>query len=557
MRLLRLFVPLLLVVLLPARAEELPSRAAIASAHPLASAAGLEVLEAGGNAFDAAVAVSAALTVVAPYGAGLGGGGFWLLHRAEDRYETVVDGRERAPLAATRDMYLGPDGQPLPQASREGVLAAAIPGLPAALVHIAETYGSLPLARSLAPAIRLAREGFPMWPRLRQGLLVRRDLLLRSPAAAEAFLVDGEVPPLGHTLTRPRLAATFERLAEEGHDGFYAGPVAAALVKGVRAEGGIWSQEDLAAYAVVEREPLVLNWRGVRMVMPPPPSSGGVAIANIFQILAGYDLESYGRVEQVHLLVEAMRRAFRDRAIYLGDPDFVEVPVARLTHPFYAAGQRASIRLDRATPSASLPGVPMDHEGNQTTHFSVLDAEGNRVAGTQTLNSWFGCGYMEPETGVQLNNEMDDFSIKPGIENIYRLIGADANAIEPGKRMLSSMSPTILESERGVAILGTPGGSRIISMVALATLDWIRGADAATMVSRPRFHHQYLPDTLVHEPAAFTAEELAALRTLGHAPVEAGRLYGNMQVVTWDYETGAVTAASDPRGQGDSEVRVY
>lgn len=557
MKILRVLAPLLLVVLVPARAAETPNRAAIASAHPLASAAGMEVLAAGGNAFDAAVAVSAALTVVAPYGAGMGGGGFWLLHRAEDRFETFVDGREKAPLAATRDMYLDASGRPITKASREGPLAAGIPGLPAALVHIAETYGALPLADTLAPAVRLAREGYPLWPRLRSGLVMRRQLLSRWPAAKEIFLVDGEPPPMGHLIVQPQLAETIERIAEEGHDGFYRGTVAEALVRGARAGGGIWTLEDLAAYDVVEREPIVATWRGTRALMAPPPSSGGVAMANIFQILSAYDLERHSRTKQVHLLVEAMRRAYRDRAVYLGDPDFVNVPVAQLTHPFYAAGQRASIRMDRATSSANLPGFTVVVRGDQTTHYSILDTEGNRVAGTISLNSWFGGGYMEPETGVILNNEMDDFSVKPGVQNIYDLVGAGANAIEPGKRMLSSMSPTILESERGVAILGTPGGSRIISMITLATVQWMQGADAATMVSRPRFHHQYLPDQLVHEPDAFTGEEAEALRALGHELSVAGRFYGNMQVVTWDFESGEVEAASDPRGQGDREVRVY
>ena len=557
MTLLRCLVPILFVVFLPARAAEPPSRAAVASAHPLASAAGMEVIEAGGNAFDAAVAVSAALTVVVPNGSGLGGGGFWLLHRAEDRFETFVDGRERAPLAASADMYLDENGAPITKASREGPLAAGVPGLPAALVHMAETYGALPLAQNLAPAIRLAREGYPLYPRLRTGLNARGNLLARSPAASEVFLVDGDVPELGHLIVQPRLAETLERIAEEGHDGFYRGTVAEALVAGSRGGGGIWTLDDFAAYEVVEREPIVATWRGMRALMAPPPSSGGVAMANMFQILSAYEFERYSRLEQVHLLVEAMRRAYRDRAIYLGDPDFVDVPVERLTHPFYASGQRASIRLDRATPSASLPGFTVVSGGDQTTHFSVLDTDGNRVAGTQSLNSWFGSGYMEPKTGVMLNNEMDDFSVKPGVQNIYQLIGARANAIAPGKRMLSSMSPTILESEQGVAILGTPGGSRIITMVLLATLEWMRGGDAGAMVSLPRFHHQYLPDKLFHEPDAFTAEELAALEELGHVPSEVSRFYGNMQVVTWDFATGEVEAASDPRGQGDAKVRVY
>lgn len=557
MKILRVLAPVLFVVLLPARAAETPSRAAIASAHPLASAAGMEVLAAGGNAFDAAVAVSAALTVIVPNGSGLGGGGFWLLHRSEDRFETFIDGREKAPLAATADMYLDAAGDPVTSASREGPLAAGIPGLPAALVHMSETYGALPLSQNLAPAIRLARDGYPVYSRLHRGLQARQSVLRRSPAASAIFLIDGEVPELGHVIVQPALAGTLERLAEEGHSGFYSGPVAEALVTGARSGGGIWTLDDLASYSVIEREPIVANFNGVRALLAPPPSSGGVAIANMFQILGGYELAEHGRVAQVHLLVEAMRRAYRDRAIYLGDPDFVDVPVARLTHPFYAAGQRASIRLDRATPSENLPGFTVVAGGTQTTHFSVLDAKGNRVAGTQSLNSWFGSGYMEPETGVMLNNEMDDFSAKPGAQNLYQLVGAKANAIAPGKRMLSSMSPTILESDRGVAILGTPGGSRIISMVMLATLEWLNGADAQGMVSLPRFHHQYLPDKLFHEPDAFNEEDAAALAALGHELSVLTRLYGNMQVVTWDFETGKVRAASDPRGQGDAKVRVY
>jgi gamma-glutamyltranspeptidase/glutathione hydrolase len=361
---------ILLVVALPVQATDRPGRAAIASAHPLASAAGMDVLEAGGNAFDAAVAVSAAQAVVVPYGAGLGGGGFWLLHRAEDRFETLVDGREKAPLAATADMYLDASGQPITKASREGPLAAGIPGMPAALVYIAETYGALPLSKSLEPAIGLARDGFPVWPRLRAGLVARRTTLARSPVASEVFLVEGEAPGLGHVIVQPQLAETLGRIAAEGHDGFYRGPVAHALVEGAQGAGGIWTLEDLEAYSVVEREPIVATWRGTRALMAPPPSAGGVALANIFQILSSYDLNRHNRVEQVHLIVEAMRRAFRDRALYLGDPDFVSVPVERLTHPFYAAGQRASIRLDRATPSASLPGFKVVSGGDQTTTWS-------------------------------------------------------------------------------------------------------------------------------------------------------------------------------------------
>jgi gamma-glutamyltranspeptidase/glutathione hydrolase len=271
----------------------------------------------------------------------------------------------------------------------------------------------------------------------------------------------------------------------------------------------------------------------------------------MLNILAEDDLSHLPQGIEKHLVIEAMRRAYRDRAEYLGDPDFVEVPVARLTHPFYAAGQRASIRLDRATPSATLPSYMEEREeGRHTTHFSVLDADGNRVAGTQTINSWFGSAFMVPGTGVLLNNEMDDFSIKPGVENIYRLVGAAANEIAPGKRPLSSMTPTFVESDRGIMILGTPGGSRIITMVLLGILEWLDGANAAGVASLPRYHHQFLPDQITYEPEAISAAEAAALKAKGHELQPSTRLYGNMNVVTRDNGTGRAAAAADPRAQG-------
>jgi gamma-glutamyltranspeptidase/glutathione hydrolase len=542
------------ITALPAGAADAPNKAAVASAHPLATEAGMEILAAGGNAFDAAVAVSAALSVVEGYSSGIGGGGFWLLHRAADGFEVMVDGREVAPAAATRDMYLDENGAAIERLSKDGVLAAGIPGVPAGLEHISRHYGELPLAESLAPAIRLARDGFPLDARMQRGLKFKRDLLARFRGSAEIFLLDGKVPPLGHIIRQPGLAMTLERIASEGADGFYRGPVAEALVRGVRSEGGMWSMEDLAGYAARERPPVVLDYQGVRIVAASLPSAGGVALANIFNILAGYRFADMDRVTRVHLLTEAMRRAYRDRAQYLGDPDFVAAPVAQLVHPFYAAGQRATIRLDRATPSATLPPAYRQSEAEDTSHFSVLDPAGNRVAGTQSINGWFGSGYVEPETGVMLNNEMDDFSVKPGEPNLFQLVGAEANEVAPGKRMLSSMTPTFLESDRGVAILGTPGGSRIISMVLLASLAWIDGADAAGMVALPRFHHQYLPDQLVHEKGALDAAEIDALKAMGHSLKESSRLYGNMQVVTWDRGTGEVHAASDPRGQGESRI---
>jgi gamma-glutamyltranspeptidase/glutathione hydrolase len=318
----------------------LPDRAAVASAHPLASDAGIEVMAAGGNAFDAAVAVSAALSVVEPYSSGLGGGAFFLLHRAADGFEIMIDGRETAPAAATADMYLDAAGDPIPRSSRDGPLAAGIPGLPAALVHMAEHYGRLPLAASLAPAIRLAREGFRVDPEFSERVAQKRDVIARWPAATELVLRAGAPPVPGSLLRQADLAVTLQRLADQGHAGFYRGATAQALVRGVREAGGIWSEQDLADYRVVERAPLVGQYRGMRVVTAPPPSSGGVALIDMLNMLSGYELPSLAPPLREHLLIEVMRRAYRDRALYLGDPDFVAMPVDQLVHPFYAAGGR-------------------------------------------------------------------------------------------------------------------------------------------------------------------------------------------------------------------------
>lgn len=540
-----------LTVSLPLSAQRAPERGAVASAHPLASAAGVEMLEAGGNAFDAAVAVSAALSVVEPYGSGIGGGAFFLLRRAADGLEVMIDARELAPGAADRDMYLDANGDPVAGASRDGALAAGIPGLPAGLAHMAQHYGKLPLAESLQPAIRYAREGFVV----ESGYVAR--LQRRAPsmnaAARAVFLLGGALPSAGDRVVQTDLAATLEHLARDGAAGFYSGPVAERLVAGVNTGGGIWTLEDLAGYQVAERVPLSGTYHGVRITTAPPPSSGGVALLDMLNMLSGFDLQTLSDVHRVHVLVEVMRRAYRDRAELLGDPDFVDVPVERLIHPYYAAGQRMTISLSRATPSNDLPGLRPDgaQGGDQTSHFSVLDRDGNAVAVTQSINFSFGSGFVPAGTGVVLNNEMDDFSIKPGVPNGYGLIGGEANAIVPGKRMLSSMTPTMLESAAGLALLGTPGGSRIITMVLLASLAWIEGADAAAMVAEPRLHHQYYPDVVGYEDDALEADGIAALQALGHSLRAVGGAYGDMHVVTWEFSSGAVEAASDPRGIGE------
>ncbi|MDX1488189.1 MAG: gamma-glutamyltransferase, partial [Acidiferrobacterales bacterium] len=448
-----------------------PGTAALATAHPLATEAGRAILGQGGNAFDAAVAIAATLAVVEPYNSALGGGGLWLLYRAQDGWTTMVDARERAPLAATPDMYLDRGGQPVPRLSLDGPLAAAIPGAPAALVYVARRYGRLPLSRSLAPAITLARAGFTVTPRYRRLAGRRLQALSASPAAARIFLDKGEVPDKGFELRQQELARVLERLARQGHAGFYDGTFAAQLVSGVRAAGGIWTPEDLASYRVQERSPVQGHYRDLRITTAALPSSGGIVLIEILNILQGFELERFGRATRAHVIIEAMRRAYRDRARYLGDSDFVDVDVKRLLDSRYAAKLRATIDLRRATVSDASTPAESHIGGTQTSHFSVIDRDGNRIAATLTINTAFGSAFMPPGTGVLLNNQMDDFVIKPGVPNAYGLVGNEANAIAPGKRPLSSMTPTFLESPEVVAILGTPGGSRIITMVLLATLE--------------------------------------------------------------------------------------
>jgi gamma-glutamyltranspeptidase/glutathione hydrolase len=528
-------------------AVDTPGKSAIASAHYLATEAGHEILAQGGNAFDAAIAVSAALAVVEPTSSGIGGGGFWLIHRAEDGFQTMVDAREQAPAAAHKDMYLDEDGNVNRDLAVNGPLAAGIPGEVAGLEHLARNYGRLPLAVSLQPAIRIAREGFPVDRKFNAIMDWRIESIKRWPAATEAYLVDGEAPPIGHIIKLPDLAWVLENVAERGAEGFYAGPVADRLVRGVREAGGIWTMEDLAAYVVKERDPIRTTYGDYELVTAPPPSSGGVAIAEILNILEPYPINELEPVLRTHLVVEAMRRAYRDRAIYLGDPDFVDVPVEMLTSQYYADGLRASIRPDRATPSSMLPGNDQIPEGTDTTHFSIIDADGNMVAATLTVNLGFGSTFMPPGTGLVVNNEMDDFSAKEGEPNAFGLIGFLANEIQPFKRPLSSMTPTFMIGEDKRAVIGTPGGSRIITMVLLGILDFMRGNEPESWVSLPRFHHQYVPDRISAEAGTFTPEQLEGLKAMGHEVEVRERTWGNMHGAMWNLETGEVSAGSDPR----------
>ena len=552
----------LLLFITPYAFADKPPQAAIATAHPLATAAGQEILQAGGNAFDAAVAITAAIGVVEPYGSGIGGGGFWLLHRNSDGYQVMIDGREKAPGASRRDMYLDSAGNVIPGISINGPLAAGIPGVPAAMVHLAKKYGRLPLKRTLAPAIHLAKNGFNVDKQYRRHAKMRLKTLQQYPSAAKLFLHNNEVPELGYLLKQLDLAKTLESIAAKGNAGFYRGTIAKKIVEGVQQAGGIWTLDDLKDYKIVEREPIVSELHGVKLVSVPPPSSGGIALASMFNMLDLYDLKNKDQADQTHLTIEIMRRAYRDRAEFLGDSDFIDVPVTRLTSKAHAKQLIKDIQIDQATLSSELKSVAdPSGAGSDTTHFSVLDKEGNRVAATLSVNYLFGACYVVPGTGFLLNDEMDDFSAKPGVPNAYGLVGAEANAIEPGKRPLSSMSPTFVENERGVAILGTPGGSRIITMVLLGALEYGKGGDAKAIVDRPRFHHQYLPDIVMYENDAFSEDVEQELSLRGHimkkqmSPYGGGfGHYGNMQAIVWDKQKNKVSAASDSRGIGAALV---
>jgi len=526
------------------------AQAAIASAHPLATAAGHEILGRGGNAFDAAVAVAAVLAVVEPYASGLGGGGLWLLHRAGDGREVMVDARETAPAGAKPELYVDRSGKPIRGATRRGGTAAAIPGAPAALVHVAEHYGTLALAESLAPAIRHARNGFPVGERYAR-LAGRRERLLQDYAeASRIFLDGGRAPRAGWLLRQGDLAATLLHLARDGIEGFYGGPVARALVESANRAGGVWQLRDLAGYRVVERAPLRFTYRGASITTATLPSAGGIALAQCVQMLERFEMIDARTPRGAHLVIEALRRAFRDRAATLGDADFVAVPLDRLTSRAYAGERSATIDPDAATRSEAPEREPGAAGSANTTHLSVVDAAGNRVAATLTINLAFGSGVVARGTGVLLNNEMDDFTVRDDVPNAFRLRGGRANAIAPGKRPLSSMTPTFVEDAKGVLVLGTPGGSRIVSQLLLAVLDYVRApaVDLAAIVGAPRYHHQWWPDEVEVEPEAFPAEWRAALEAKGHRLEPARREWGNLQAVFRSKRTGAAQAASDPRG---------
>ena len=526
---------------------------AVAAAAPEASQAGLEILEKGGNAFDAMIAASFTVSVVRPQSTGIGGGGFVVWHGAEGDHG-VLDGRERAPLDASRDMYQDKSGQAVADASRNGPLAGGVPGLVSMLWTLYREHGSgnVTWSELVAPAIRYAEDGFVVPSTLAHAIAARQDVLRRYESSADVFLPNNRPPAAGDILTQPELGQVLRKIAQSGADGFYRGGVAERIARGVRQNGGLISMRDLAAYETTVREPVVGQYRGHTIISMPPPSSGGVHMVQMFNMLAQDNLKKLGwhSTAHLHLLAETMRRAFADRSEYLGDADFVDVPVAELTDPAYAQHLRAQIDMDAASSSADVrPGNPVGYESDQTTHISVVDKLGNAVSSTQTINTSLGSGFVIPGTGILLNNEMDDFAAKPGEANYFGLVQGERNAIAPRKRPLSSMSPTIVLDREGHVrlVVGSPGGPRIITatfQVISNVIDFDLPLHEA--VAAPRIHHQWLPDQLLADSELPHVRDLGAL---GHDVLVGSRVLGNVQAVLVDHH-GHVTAASDPRGTG-------
>lgn len=513
-------------------------QAAVVAARPEAATAGAAMLKAGGNAFDAAAATALALGVVEPASSGFGGGGFFLLYIAKENRFVMLDARETSPkLAGHGEIYTQ-------QSSMDGPQAAGVPGLPAAVAALATRYGKLGLKRIAAPAIRLARQGFRVSPRLARLIAWRKSVF----NATAKRLFDKKS---GDIITQPQLAHTLERFAERGVRDVYEGEIAGRLVADLKRDGGLIREDDLAAYRLMERQPITFDYHGFHIVSASLPSSGGMTLAHILGQLKHDDLAALSAVDRVHLLVEAMKRAYRDRNSYLGDPDFVHIPEDYLD-PKRLARLRAFIRMDRATPAVELRGMlEPSGEAANTSHFSIIDHQGNMVSATLSINYPFGSGYVSPSTGILLNDEMDDFATRPGKPNAYGLIQGKANEVAPGKRMLSSMTPTIILGPKRTFIVGTPGGSRIISMVLLAGLGFMLNETSPEQwVNAPRFHHQYLPDVIQHEPGTFSPDMARELAKRGHVLKALARPYGNMQAILIDRKAGKVIGLSDKRGEG-------
>lgn len=521
----------------------------VASDDAEATRIGVETLRRGGNAVDAAVAAAFALAVTLPQAGNLGGGGFMLVHRAEGGETVALDFRETAPARASRDLFLNEQGEVDARRSRFSPLAVAVPGTVAGLALAAGRLGTRPLAELIAPAVRLAEGGIEVRPALAADLAAARERLAAWPAARAIFLrPDGEPLGAGERLVQRDLAASLRAIAAEGPPAFYAGAIGAAIVGQMAATGGLITAADLAGYRALVRAPVRGRYRGYDIASMPPPSSGGVHLIEMLNVLEGFPLKDLGAgsAAAIHLMAEAMKRAYADRAEHLGDPAFARVPVAGLTSPAYAAGLRAAIDPARATPARDIrPGDPLPFEGPNTTHLSVIDRLGNAVALTTTLNFAFGSGIVAEGTGILLNNEMDDFSAKPGVPNAYGLVGGAANAIAGGKRPLSSMTPTIvLRGGAPVLVTGSPGGSRIITTVLQVVVNVVDfGMNPAEAVAAPRVHHQWLPDEIRIE-RGLSPDTVALLAARGHTVVEGPTMGSAVSVAR---AGGVLYGAADPR----------
>jgi gamma-glutamyltranspeptidase/glutathione hydrolase len=525
----------------------------VVAQEKIAARIGADVLRRGGNAVDAAVAVGFAMAVTYPRAGNIGGGGFMVIHAAERHEDVAIDYRETAPAATTPQIFLGPDGKPDPAKSRDSALGIGVPGTVAGLALALEKYGSgsFTLAELLKPSIALARDGVVLADDMADTLPGIHRRLARWAASAKIFSrPDGSSLQEGDRLVQTDLAATLTAIAEQGPRGFYQGPIAEKLAAGIRDAGGIMTTEDLKSYSAVIRAPVRGSYRGYDIVSMPLPSSGGVVLVEMLNILEGFPLAEMkqGSAQQLHVLIEAMKRAYADRARYLGDPAFVSAPVNILTSKDYAAKQRASIDLSRATPWTDALSATPPREGSNTTHYSVVDSRGNAVSNTYTLNFPYGVGLVADGTGVLLNNELDDFTAAPGASNAFGLVGFEANLPGPGKRPLSSMSPTIvLKDDRPVLVTGSPGGSRIISTVLQVIVDVLDyHMDVAAAVAAPRLHHQWLPDEVRIE-RGFAGGTLAELKSMGHQLVEPmGQTSANSILVT----PNGLLGAPDPRTRG-------
>ncbi|MBE9122312.1 gamma-glutamyltransferase [Tychonema sp. LEGE 07199] len=531
------------------------------SAHPLASAAGLRVLQEGGNAVDAAAATALAISVVEPFSAGIGGGGFLLLRRAETGTVQALDFRERAPKRAGRDMYLDKQGKVRPRASRDGHLAAGIPGTVAGLYTVHREYGKLPWARVVAPAIALAENGFPVSSRFTKAVGGRVDAIEKNRAARDVFTRGGILYQPGELLVQRDLARTLRQISQNPQS-FYRGDIARAIASDMAKNGGIMTLEDLKNYTPIWRNPVCGNFRAYQICAMSPPSSGGVHLLQILNILGDTDLKRLGRKspDTLHLLAESMRIAYADRAEYLGDPDFVSVPVKALTSKNYGKFRRSQIDMTTAKPSTEVKAVDAKtlsrfvRESPETTHLTVVDSDRNVVSLTFTVNGGFGAAVVAAGTGILLNNEMDDFAAAPGVPNLSSgLVGGEANSIAPGKTPLSSMTPVIVtENGKFRLAAGAPGGSTIITTVLQIVLNvLVYDMNVGEAVSAPRIHHQWLPDRLMVERGGFDAATLSELRRRGHQIVERDG-WGNANAIVLTPD-GWLEGAADPRGEGEAK----